>query len=68
MACTRSIGQTPWLLDIVWWLPLAGAIHRLVAIAGKMMETRLKAAEAPPFRDLVSYLVRPRIRLLRAYP
>lgn len=54
-----SVGQTPWLLDIVWRLPLGRAMHRLTELAAELMENRLRVAEPRSFRDLVSFLVRP---------
>ncbi|GJE99885.1 cytochrome P450 [Phanerochaete sordida] len=51
-----SVGQTPWLLDIVWRLPLGRAMHRLTELAAELMENRLRVTEPPAFRDLVSFL------------
>ncbi|GJE88926.1 cytochrome P450 [Phanerochaete sordida] len=51
-----SVGQTPWLLDIVWRLPLGRSMHRLTEIAAELMDHRLRITEPPSFRDLVSFL------------
>ncbi|GJE88938.1 cytochrome P450 [Phanerochaete sordida] len=56
MILLDSIGQTPWLLDILWRIPLGGSMHRMARLGENLMKTRLQAAEYPSFRDLVSFL------------
>ncbi|KIP04469.1 hypothetical protein PHLGIDRAFT_193285 [Phlebiopsis gigantea 11061_1 CR5-6] len=51
-----SIGQTPWLMDLIWHLPVGGAVHRMLLLGAQMVHTRLQVKEQAPYRDLMSYL------------
>ena len=53
----NSLGQTPWLMDILWHAPTTKKMHLLTETAAKMMRKRVKSLELPDFRDLASYLV-----------
>lgn len=52
-----SLGQTPWLLDILWHMPFTKKMHLLDDLAALMMTNRVKSKDLPEYRDLSSYLV-----------
>ncbi|KAJ8486823.1 hypothetical protein ONZ51_g4573 [Trametes cubensis] len=52
-----SLGQTPWLLDILWHVSATKSMHTLEHLAAEMMRTRVKSKDLPEFRDLTSYLL-----------
>ena len=54
-----SLGQSPWLLDILWHLPFTAKMRRHGDHAIEMMHKRVEAVELPGYRDLASYLVSP---------
>ncbi|KAF8178952.1 cytochrome P450 [Pholiota molesta] len=53
-----SVGQSPWLMDLIWHLPAGKSMVRLRERAAAMMRTRVKADSTTTVRDLTSYLVR----------
>ncbi len=55
----NSLGQAPWLIEILWHLPGGEAMHRARRRAEDMMRNRI-AAQGVTIRDLSSYLVRNR--------
>ncbi|OJT10972.1 Cytochrome P450 67 [Trametes pubescens] len=56
-AMLDSLGQSPWVLDILWQIPTTKDMHQLVRLASQMTRTRVQAKELPAFRDLISYLM-----------
>ncbi|KAI0750011.1 cytochrome P450 [Daedaleopsis nitida] len=56
-AMLDSVGQSPWLMDIVWQLPLAQRMHRLANTSAHLMRARMKTSMIPTLRDLASYLL-----------
>lgn len=52
----ESIGQTPWLMDILWHLPASEAVHCLRRNAAELMRIRVRSKDVE-IRDLSSYLV-----------
>ena len=52
-----SLGQSPWLLDILWHLPLTARMRAHEKNAAEMMRNRVEAVDLPGYRDLSSYLV-----------
>ena len=52
-----SLGQSPWLLDILWHMPATKNMHTLEHLAATMMQRRMRSKDLPEFRDLSSYLV-----------
>ncbi|PIL32262.1 cytochrome P450 [Ganoderma sinense ZZ0214-1] len=57
MAMLDILGQSPWLLDILWHLPLTARMRAHEKNAAEMMRTRVKAVDLPGYRDLSSYLI-----------
>ena len=53
----RSFGQSPWLFDILWYIPTTRDLHFLFKLGTEMAHTRINQKEPHTFRDLVSYLV-----------
>ncbi|THH05069.1 hypothetical protein EW146_g10002 [Bondarzewia mesenterica] len=53
---SHSIGQAPWLMDILWYIPGSESIHRLRHVAASMMRKRVQA-KGVKIRDLSSYLI-----------
>ncbi|KAJ8463955.1 hypothetical protein ONZ51_g9915 [Trametes cubensis] len=51
------LGQSPWLLDILWHMPATKNMHTLEHLAATMMQRRMKSKDLPEFRDLSSYLL-----------
>ncbi|KAI0809176.1 cytochrome P450 [Irpex lacteus] len=51
-----SLGQAPWLIEILWHLPGGEAMHRARRRAEDMMRNRI-AAQGVTIRDLSSYLL-----------
>jgi hypothetical protein len=51
-----SLGHIPWLMDIVWHIPVGKEVFKLFEIAAVMIQKRSKF-KIISFRDLVSYLV-----------
>ena len=45
-------------MDILWHIPATKDMHGLVRLAAEMTRNRMAAKELPPFKDLMSYLVR----------
>ncbi|KAM5544703.1 hypothetical protein V8D89_001601 [Ganoderma adspersum] len=56
MAMLDIFGQSPWLLDILWHLPLTARMHAHEKNAAEMMRNRVEAVDLPGYRDLSSYL------------
>ncbi|KAL1949719.1 hypothetical protein VTO73DRAFT_8600 [Trametes versicolor] len=54
-AMMDSLGQTPWLLDILWHMPFTKKMHLLDDLAALMMTNRVKSKDLPEYRDLSSY-------------
>ncbi|KAJ7464565.1 cytochrome P450 [Mycena latifolia] len=52
------IGQSPWLMDLAWYLPLGKSMVHLRDAAAAMMRHRVEADADTMMRDLTSYLVR----------
>ncbi|TFK91285.1 cytochrome P450 [Polyporus arcularius HHB13444] len=52
-----SIGQSPWLMDIMWHIPTSKTMRHLISNSKEMMLTRLKTKPRPGQRDLMSYLI-----------
>ncbi|KAF8526942.1 cytochrome P450 [Hysterangium stoloniferum] len=52
-----SIGQTPWLMDIMWHLPAGSEMQKLRNFAAETMRARIKADQDVQIRDLSSYLI-----------
>ncbi|KDR66920.1 hypothetical protein GALMADRAFT_106087 [Galerina marginata CBS 339.88] len=52
-----SFGQSPWLMDISWYLPAGQSLDRLRNLAAAMMRNRVKADAETTRRDLTSYLL-----------
>ncbi|KAI0636113.1 cytochrome P450 [Trametes polyzona] len=52
-----SLGQSPWLMDILWHIPATKDMHQLVRLASQMTRTRVQSKDLPGFRDLISYLM-----------
>lgn len=52
-----SIGQTPWLMDVLWRVPVTKWMRTFEAEAQEMVRARVKAQDFPHFRDLASYWV-----------
>ncbi|PIL32218.1 cytochrome P450 [Ganoderma sinense ZZ0214-1] len=57
MAMMDSLGQSPWLLDILWHLPFTARMRRHGDHAIEMMHKRVEAVDLPGYRDLASYLI-----------
>ncbi|KAI0353754.1 cytochrome P450 [Trametes cingulata] len=56
-AMMDSIGQSPWLLDILWHIPLTKKMHLFQDMAAQMMRDRVNSKDLPEYRDLASYLI-----------
>lgn len=52
-----SVGQSPWLMDLIWHLPFGRSMHFLTDAAGAMMRTRIQRAKDTDMLDLTSYLL-----------
>ncbi|CCM06429.1 uncharacterized protein FIBRA_08690 [Fibroporia radiculosa] len=52
-----SVGQTPWLMDIIWHLPVGRSMVRLRDVAATMMRNRIKSNDNIQLRDLASFLL-----------
>ena len=52
----HSLGQAPWPMDVVWYLPLGKSMRRLRDVSAAMMRKRYNDKEVG-MRDLSSYLV-----------
>ena len=52
-----GFGQSPWLLDILWHLPLTARMRANKKNAAEMVCNRVEAVDLPSYRDLSSYLV-----------
>ncbi|KAI0648753.1 cytochrome P450 [Trametes meyenii] len=52
-----SIGQTTWLMDILWHMPITRKMHRLDEFAALMMKARVHSTDLPEYRDLASFLI-----------
>ncbi|KAI0833790.1 cytochrome P450 [Trametes gibbosa] len=52
-----SLGQSPWLMDIMWHIPATKDMHQIVRLASQMTRTRVQSKDLPDFRDLISYLM-----------
>ncbi|EIM85229.1 cytochrome P450, partial [Stereum hirsutum FP-91666 SS1] len=52
-----SLGQAPWLMDILWHLPAGGAMLRLRDVAAELMRKRVVSTRTTEIRDLTSYLL-----------
>ncbi|KAI8969884.1 cytochrome P450 [Trametes punicea] len=57
------IGQTPWLLDILWHVPATRRMHTLEDLAAQMMRARVQSKDLPEHRDLSSYLLEAEVPL-----
>ncbi|KAF7335623.1 Cytochrome P450 [Mycena venus] len=51
------VGQSPWLMDLAWHLPMGKTMVRLKNVAATMMRNRVKADAETTMRDLTSYLL-----------
>lgn len=56
MVIVDSIGQIPWLMDIIWHLPASDDIHKLRRVAQNMMRKRVHSKDVM-IQDLASYLL-----------
>ncbi|KAI0046870.1 cytochrome P450 [Auriscalpium vulgare] len=52
-----SAGQSPWLMDILWHIPVGKDMHELQKRAADMVRTRLNVVKPQALRDLMSYLI-----------
>ncbi|KZT05810.1 cytochrome P450 [Laetiporus sulphureus 93-53] len=52
-----SIGQSPWLMDIIWHLPVGRSLTRLRDVAAQFMQRRIETDDNVTIRDLSSYLL-----------
>ncbi|KAF8529305.1 cytochrome P450 [Hysterangium stoloniferum] len=52
-----SFGQAPWLMDIIWHLPVGKSMHKIRHRAAAMMRARVKAEKDVDMRDLSSHLL-----------
>ncbi|KAI0667874.1 cytochrome P450 [Trametes maxima] len=52
-----SIGQSTWLMDILWHMPITRRMHRLDEFAALMMKARVQSTDLPEYRDLASFLI-----------
>ncbi|KAI9056790.1 cytochrome P450 [Trametes sanguinea] len=52
-----SVGQTQWLLNILWHLSLTKPMRAVERLAAQMMRTRAESVDLPEYRDLASYLL-----------
>ncbi|KAI1783613.1 cytochrome P450 [Ganoderma leucocontextum] len=57
LAMLDVLGQSPWLLDILWHLPFTARWQAYRKHAAEMMRNRVKAGELAGYRDLASYLM-----------
>ncbi|KAJ6529989.1 cytochrome P450 [Mycena vulgaris] len=51
------VGQSPWLIDLAWHLPLGKSMTRLRQVAAAMMRKRVEADAETTMRDLTSHLL-----------
>ncbi|KAI0046882.1 cytochrome P450 [Auriscalpium vulgare] len=56
-AVLDSVGQTPWLMDLVWHLPAGKDMHELRRRAADMVRARINVVKPQALRDLMSYLI-----------
>ena len=56
LAFDYSFGQAPWLLDIMWHIPVSKSVHRLRHRSAAMMRRRVQSKDVQIW-DLSSYLV-----------
>ncbi|RDB27043.1 hypothetical protein Hypma_005048 [Hypsizygus marmoreus] len=56
MTLVDSVGQAPWLLDILWHLPASDDIHKLQQASERMMKNRIKSKNVD-IQDVASYLL-----------
>ena len=61
-----SFSLTPWLFEILWYMPAGRDMHIMMKIAAQMVRVRRNTKDLPGFRDLMSYLVRIRTFSSRA--
>ncbi|KAF8894853.1 cytochrome P450 [Infundibulicybe gibba] len=52
-----SVGQSPWLMDLAWHLPLGKSMVRLRTRMSLAMQRRVKVDADTTMRDLTSYLL-----------
>ncbi|KAL4262103.1 cytochrome P450 family protein [Pleurotus pulmonarius] len=52
-----SIGQSPWLMDLIWHLPAGNSMVLLRERAAAMMRNRVRMDSATTTRDIASYLL-----------
>ncbi|KAJ7712050.1 cytochrome P450 [Mycena metata] len=52
-----SLGQSPWVIDLAWHLPLGNSMVRLRQVAAEMMRNRVRADADTTMRDLTSHLL-----------
>ncbi|KAI1785123.1 cytochrome P450 [Ganoderma leucocontextum] len=57
MSMMDILGQSPWLLEILWHLPFTARMRRHGDHAIEMMHKRVTAVDLPSYRDLASYLI-----------
>lgn len=57
MVAIECFGQAPWLMDIIWHVPVSEAMVKYSAISAAMMHKRIKVNDATSMRDLSSYLL-----------
>lgn len=59
-----SVGQCPWLMDLIYHLPSGRSMRFLEKAAAEMMRTRVQRANETDILDLSSYLVRKSVFLV----
>ncbi|KAF8590792.1 cytochrome P450 [Ramaria rubella] len=52
-----TFGQIPWLMDIIWHLPVGKSMHGVRRRAAAMMRTRMRAEKDVDMCDLASHLL-----------
>nr|VWP01008.1 Cytochrome P450 monooxygenase AKT7 (EC (AK-toxin biosynthesis protein 7) [Ganoderma boninense] len=57
LAMLDYLGQSAWLVDVLWHLPFTGRMRIHHKNTAEMMGDRVKAGDLPGYRDLASYLI-----------
>ncbi|KAM5544664.1 hypothetical protein V8D89_001562, partial [Ganoderma adspersum] len=57
LAMLDFLGQSPWIIDILWYLPFTGRWRIHHKNTAEMMGDRVKSGDLPGYRDLASYLI-----------
>lgn len=52
-----SLGEVPWLFDILWYLPPTQNVHALERLDAKMMKARRENPQSSNQQDVAGHLV-----------